>query len=63
MIAYCLSQNINGQKLLEDIQNLVAKKMQQNHESKPLVLVIDIKEVVNDTTYHIPKIEYTPLDQ
>jgi hypothetical protein len=63
MIAYCLSQNINGQKLLEDIQNLVAKKMQQNHESKPLVLVIDIKEVVNDTTSHIPKIEYTPLDQ
>jgi hypothetical protein len=63
MIAYCLSQNINGQKLLEDIQNLVAKKMQQNHESKPLVLIIDIKEVVNDTTSHIPKIEYTPLDQ
>ena len=63
MIAYCLNQNINGQKILEDIQNLVSKKIQQNHESKPLVLVIDIKEVVDDTTSHIPKIEYTPLDQ
>jgi len=63
MIAYCLNQNINGQKILEDIQNLVSKKMQQNHESKPLILVIDIKEVVDDTTSHIPKIEYTQLDQ
>ncbi len=63
MIAYCLNQDIDGQKLLADIQNLVAKKIQQNHESKSLVLVIDIKEVAHDTTSLIPKIEYTPLDQ
>ena len=63
MIAYCLNQNINGQKILEDIQKLVSQKIQQNHESKSLVLVIDIKEVAHDTTSLIPKIEYTPLDQ
>lgn len=56
MIMYTLNKDINGQKLLEDIQKMVQNKLSQT--SNTLVLVIDIKEVVQDSDAHIPKITY-----
>lgn len=58
MIMYTLNKDINGQKLLEDIQKMVQNKLSQT--SSQLVLVIDVKEVVQDSDVHIPKITYNP---
>lgn len=60
MIAYCLNKEINAQKLLDDIQKLVNNKINETQDSSSLVLVIDIKQISQTTTDHIPKIEYNP---
>lgn len=60
MIAYCLNQEINGQKLLDDIQKLVINKINETQDPSSLVLVIDIKQITQTITDHIPKIEYNP---
>lgn len=61
MLAYCLNKNVNGENLLKDIQKLIDSKSKDNTTN--LVLVIDVKEISQESTQHIPKIEYHPLDQ
>jgi hypothetical protein len=56
MINYVLNkQQINSDQLLNDIQNLINKKMIAD---KICILQIDIKVVSYDDTTMIPKIEH-----
>lgn len=57
MLAYVLDKPIDGNKLLQDIQNLIQK---QNGSGVPMILVIKLQEIVSDSTSHIPKLEYKP---
>lgn len=61
MLAYCLNKNVNGESLLKDIQKLIDSKSKDNTTN--LVLVIDVREISKESTQHIAKIEYRPLDQ
>jgi hypothetical protein len=56
MLAYCLNKNLDGQKILQDIQKLISKSPQ----NKDLILVIKVQEVGVDNNNLIPKIEYKP---
>jgi hypothetical protein len=56
-IAYSLNKTLNGEKILQDIQNLVNGIKDKD---KPKVLVISVKEVVSDDTSLIPKITFKP---
>jgi hypothetical protein len=56
MLAYSLNKNLDGQKILHDIQNLISKSPQ----NKDLILVIRVQEVGVDNNNLIPKIEYKP---
>lgn len=60
MLVYKLNENIDGGKLLNDIQNFVTKNVRPGKE---LLLVIKIQEISYNTDEHIPKLEYTNLDQ
>jgi len=57
MLAYSLNKNLDGQKILQDMQNLISK---YNTKDNNFVLVIQVKEVVVDNNSFIPKIEYKP---
>lgn len=58
MLVYKLGQsNINGEKLLNDIQNLINKHQPKDAD---LLLCITIKSVSYTDTSLIPKIEYKP---
>lgn len=57
MLAYKLDKQLNGKKILNDIQNLVNK---YNSKIQEKILVIQIKDISMDSTAHIPKIEYKP---
>lgn len=57
MLAYTLDKPIDGNKLLQDIQNLIQK---QNSSEVQMILVIKLQEIVSDSTSHIPKLEYKP---
>lgn len=57
MIVYKLDKQINSQKILKDIQNLVQKFIQQEPNKIP-ILIIDIKTVTTEDINLIPKIEY-----
>ena len=61
MIAYILDKNIPGEKILQDIQSLVAK-FKQNSQDKIPVLYIDIRTISHEDTSIIPKIEYKNPD-
>jgi hypothetical protein len=54
MLAYLLNKNLDGQKLLQDIQNLINKTT----SAKDRILIVQIKEIDQDSTAHIPKIEH-----
>jgi hypothetical protein len=56
MLVYCLNKNLDGQKILQDIQNLISKSPQ----NKDLILVIKVQEIGVDNNNLIPKIEYKP---
>lgn len=56
MLAYILNQNIDGNKLLSDIQKLISKFQQDNPNVTPIVIV-DIKSVSYEDTSLIPKLE------
>lgn len=56
MLAYILNQNIDGNKLLSDIQKLISKFQQDNPNDTP-ILVVDIKSVSYEDTSLIPKLE------
>jgi hypothetical protein len=55
MLAYTLNKQLDGNKILLDIQNLINQYDSGNNEK---ILVIQIKEIVNDSNAHIPKLEY-----
>ena len=60
MIAYVLDKEISGEKILQDIKNLIIRFKQNNPESIP-ILYIDIKTITKEDTTLIPKIEYHSL--
>lgn len=57
MIVYRLDKNIDAQKVINDIQNLINKFQQTNPQDIGL-LTITIKSVSYDDTSLIPKLEY-----
>jgi hypothetical protein len=57
MIAYRLDKNIDSQKILNDIQNLVKDFMQKTPDKIP-ILYIDIRSITREDTNPIPKITY-----
>ena len=57
MIAYRLDKNIDGEKLLKDVQNLVKEFMQKQPDKIP-ILYIDIRSITREDTGLIPKITY-----
>jgi len=60
MLAYSLSENINGEKLLKDIQSLVQKTVVPN---KRYVLTIKINEIDYENDSLIPKLTSQDLDR
>lgn len=56
MLAYVLNQNIDGNKLIGDIQKLISQFQQQNPNTTP-ILTIEIKSISYDDTSLIPKLE------
>jgi|LakMenE18May11ns_1017448.scaffolds.fasta_scaffold9747482_2 hypothetical protein len=57
MICYKLDKNIDGNKILQDIQKLISKN--SNIDNKEIVLVISIKQITNHSGDSlIPKLEY-----
>jgi hypothetical protein len=57
MICYKLDKNIDGNKILQDIQKLISKN--SNVDNKEIVLVISIKQITNHSGDSlIPKLEY-----
>ena len=60
MIAYVLDKDISGEKILQDIQNLIAK-FKQNSQNKTPVLYIDIRTISSEDTSIIPKIEHKKI--
>jgi hypothetical protein len=57
MIAYRLDKNIDGEKLINDVQNLVKDFMQKEPDKIP-ILYIDIRTIASEDTSLIPKITY-----
>ena len=57
MKSYRLDKKIDGEKILQDIQNLVTKFTQTNTNKIP-ILYIDIRTITSEDTTLIPKIEY-----
>lgn len=60
MLVYKLNQNIDGAKLLNDIQKLVTK---HSGSDKELLLIIKTQEISYIDDSNIPKIEYKNLDE
>lgn len=62
MISYVLDKDISGEKLLQDINNLVENFRKSNSDKIP-ILYIDIRTISHEDTSLIPKIEYKkPVD-
>lgn len=61
MLAYKLNQQIDGEKLLKSIQQLVQKSVVD--PNKEYVLIIKIENIAYDDNSAIPKLEYKHLDQ
>jgi hypothetical protein len=59
MLAYCLNKSIDGNKLLQDIQNLIQR---QSGSSDSMVLVIKVQNISSNSTAHILKLEHKNLD-
>jgi len=58
MLAYVLNKNIDGQKLLQDIHDLINNYPKDKNDS--LVLTIRLTKIEQDSTAHIAKLEYKP---
>lgn len=56
MLAYVLDKEINGEKILKDIQKLIVKFKQHNN-SVP-ILHISIRTISHENNEIIPKLEY-----
>jgi late competence protein required for DNA uptake (superfamily II DNA/RNA helicase) len=58
MLAYSLNKNVDGQKILVDIQQMIEKRMKETSEQ--LILVIDLKTINSETNDLMPKLENKP---
>lgn len=56
MLAYKLNQNIDGEKLLKDIQKLILKNIGPDKE---YLLVVKVQEINYDDNLSIPKLTYS----
>jgi hypothetical protein len=61
MIAYCLDKNINGGKILQDIQGHI-DLVKKNSQGQSLVLYIDVRPITSENTSIIPKITHKSQD-
>jgi hypothetical protein len=61
MLAYVLDKDVSGEKLLQDVQNLIIKFKQENPQSIP-ILVIDIKTISKEDNSLTPKLEHKILE-
>jgi hypothetical protein len=59
MIAYVLNKQIDGEKILKDIQQLV-NSYNKNYPNQTPVLTISIRTISHDDTSLIPKLEFKP---
>lgn len=57
MIAYKLDKDINGQELLNSIQNLI-NKSRENNSLADSILIIKIVNISHDDTSMIPKLKH-----
>ena len=57
MIAYVLTKEISGEKILQDINKLLEKFKKNNNDVVP-ILTINIKTITNDNNSLIPKLTY-----
>lgn len=60
-IFYKLDHQIDGQKLLNNIQSIINKFQQNNKDSMP-ILCISIKTITHEDTSFIPKLEHKIID-
>ena len=58
MLYYVLDHQIDGNKILSDIQDLINKEIKNNNEK--YILVVQIKKVNYTTNELVPKITYEP---
>lgn len=61
MISYILNKDLNGEKILNDIQKMMVKFRTDSPDKIP-ILYIDIRCVTHDDTSLIPKLEHKILD-
>jgi hypothetical protein len=61
VLAYKLNSQIDGEKLLKSIQQLVQKSVVD--QSKEYLLIIKIENIAYDENSAIPKLEYKNLDR
>lgn len=57
MLVYKLNQQIDGTKLIQNIEKEVQKSISPNKE---YLLIIKVQEIVYNDDSSIPKIEYKP---
>jgi len=57
MLAYVLNQNIDGNKLLADVQKLISSFQKDNPNIQP-ILIVEVKSVTYEDTSMIPKLEF-----
>lgn len=57
MIAYVLTKEISGQKILQDINGLL-EKFKKDNKDAIAILTINIKTISDDNTSLIPKLTY-----
>jgi hypothetical protein len=59
MLAYVLRDNIDGSKLIKDIQDLINSTL-KNNNNLTHILKIDIVSIISDDTNIIPKLTHNP---
>lgn len=57
MVVYKLDNNLDGEKILKDIQKLI-NQFTHNSQNQTGYLCITIKTIAHDDTSMIPKLEY-----
>lgn len=63
MLSYVLNKQIDANKIISDIQDLVSKQSIDPKDSENHILVIQIRKVSYTSTDHILKITHTCYDQ
>lgn len=60
MLAYTLDKNIQGEKLLSDINKLISDYKKDTNSNSVPILIIDIRTVTRDDNSLVPKLDYKP---